>query len=124
MGDFVNIKMVYFALKLFTIFWAIGCSNIQDDMKTTDTDNYNHIREVAWEFIREKGWDDTAREDWQSAVVKQTIADNSYELLDPTFVGKEALSVSFKDRGKVVIGTPSILVDPATNEVIGYMPGE
>ena len=51
-------------------------------------------------------------------------ADDSYELLDETYEGKEVLSVSFEDKKNVVVGTPLILVAPDTNEVIGYMLGE
>lgn len=56
--------------------------------------------------------------------MKKTNADNSYEFLDKTYDGKEVLMVSFEDKDNVVLGTPLILVDPITNEVIGYMPSE
>jgi hypothetical protein len=102
----------------------VGCSIKQDRGNSNVIDNYEKIREVAWEFIEEKGWDDRAIEDWKSAEVKKTIADNSYELLDKTYEGKEVLRVSFEDKENVVVGPPLILVDPNTNEVIGFMPGE
>ena len=56
--------------------------------------------------------------------MKKMIANNSYELLDKTYEGKEILIVSFEDKENVVVGTPLILIDPNLNEVIGYMPGE
>ena len=93
---------------------------------TNDSDKYSYeeIKVVAWEFIKEKGWSANTKEDRQGAEVTETIADNSYELLDNNYEGKEVLSVSFEDKENVVIGTPLILVDPTTKEVIGYMSGE
>lgn len=93
---------------------------------TNDSDKYSYeeIKAVAWEFIKEKGWIATVKEDWQDAEVKETIADNSYELLDNNYEGKKVLSVSFEDKENVVMGTPIILVDPTIKKVIGYMSGE
>ncbi|SES44437.1 hypothetical protein [Psychrobacillus sp. OK032] len=121
----MKLKFLYLTITVFSIGIIIGCTNKQViEENTNDTDNYGDVRAVAWEFINEKGWNDRAKEDWQSAKVKKTIADNSYELLDKTYDGKEVLTVSFEDKNSVVIGTPSILVDPDSNEVIGYMPSE
>ena len=103
---------------------VVGCSNNQHVGDITDIDSNENVRQIAWEFIAEKGWNDTAKDSWQSAKVKKEIADNRYELLDKTYGGKEILSVSFEDKENVVVGTPMILVDPDTNEVIGYMIGE
>ena len=112
----MKLKFSYLAL---TAFLIVGCSNNQDVGNITETDSYENVREVAWEFIEEKGWNDNAKEGWQSAKVEKIIADNSYELLDKTYEGKEILSVSFEDKGYVVAGTPVILVDPDLNKVIG-----
>ncbi|MBE1554611.1 hypothetical protein [Sporosarcina limicola] len=120
----MKLKFLYLAITAFIILLVVSCSYNQDVGNITDTDSYEKVREVAWEFIEEKGWNDTAKEGWQSAKVKKIIADNSYELLDKTYEGKEILTVSFKDKENVVVGTPLILVDPDFNEVIGYMAGE
>ncbi|MEK3953340.1 hypothetical protein [Psychrobacillus sp. FSL K6-1464] len=120
----MKLNFLYLTLAVFSIWVIIGCSNKQVIENTNDTDNYGDVRAVAWEFINEKGWYDRAKEDWQSAKVKKTNADNSYEFLDKTYDGKEVLMVSFEDKDNVVFGTPLILVDPITNEVIGYMPSE
>ena len=120
----MKMKFLNLAITAFLILLVVGCSNNQDVGNITDTDSYEKVREVAWEFIAEKGWNDTAKDGWQSAKVKKEIADNRYELLDKTYEGKEILSVSFEDKENVVVGTPIILVDPDTNEVIGYMAGE
>lgn len=117
-------KLKYLAITVCFMFLIIGCSNNQVVGNATDSDDYGKVREVAWKFIQAKGWSATAKEDWQSAKVNKTIADNSYELLDKTYEGKEILTVSFEDKEDVVIGTPLILVDSETNEVIGYMKGE
>lgn len=120
----MKLKFLFIAKTIFLILLVVGCSNNQDEGNITDTDSYENVRKIAWEFIEEKGWNDTAKDGWKSAKVKKMIADNSYELLDKTYEGKEILTVSFEDKENVVVGTPLILVDPDINEVIGYMAGE
>ncbi|KAA0965646.1 hypothetical protein FQ087_04970 [Sporosarcina sp. ANT_H38] len=120
----MKLKYLYLAITAFLMLLVASCSNKQDVGNFTDTDSYEKVRKVAWEFIEEKDWNDTAKEDWKSAEVKKIIADNSYELLDKTYEGQELLSVSFEDKENVVVGTPLILVDPDLNKVIGYMAGE
>lgn len=119
----MKLRFLYLTLTVLSILLICGCSTKQDEGNSKGTDNYE-IRKVAWDFIEEKGWGGRAIEDWKSAEVKKTIASNSYELLDKTYEGKEVLMVSFEDQENVVVGPPLILVDPETNEVIGYMPGE
>ena len=120
----MKLKFSYLAITAFLILLVFGCSNNQDVGNITKTDSYEKVREVAWDFIEEKGWTDTAKEGWQSAKVEKIIADSSYELLDKTYEGKEILSVSFEDKEYVVAGTPVILVDPDLNKIIGYIAGE
>jgi len=120
----MKLKFLYLSMTLFSLLLIVGCSSKQDEGNTNAKDNYEKIREVAWDFLEEKGWDDRAIEEGKSAEVKKTKADKSYVLLDKTYEGKEVLKVSFEDKGNVVVGPPLILVDPNTNEVIGYMPGE
>lgn len=93
---------------------------------TNDSDKYNYeeIKTIAYEFIKEKGWIATVKGDWKDAEVKETIADDSYELLDNNYEGEKVLSVSYEDKENVVMGTPIILVDPTIKKVIGYMLGE
>ena len=86
--------------------------------------NYLNIREIAWNFLKEQGWNESAEEEWKSATVTKIIVNGDYELLDKSYDGKEVLSVSFKDKENVVEGTPIILVDANRDKVIGYMPGE
>lgn len=117
----MKLKFLYLAI---TAFLLVGCSTNQDVRDVADTDRYEKVREAAWEFLEEKGWNDTAKEGWKSAEVKKIIADNSYEWLDKNYEGKEVLIVSFEDKENVVAGTPLLLVDPNLSEVIGYMAGE
>lgn len=109
-------KFLYVAITAFLLLLLAGCSNNQDVGIITDTDSYEKVREVTWEFIEEKGWNGTE--------VKKKIADNSYEFLDKTYGGKEVLTVSFEEKENVVIGTSLLLVYPNLNEVIGYIAGE
>ena len=120
----MKLKFLFIANTAFLILLFVGCSHNQDEGNITDIDSCENVRKIAWEFIEEKGWNDTAKDGWKSAEVKKMIADNSYELLDKTYEGKEILTVSFENKENVVVGTPLILVDPDINEVIGYMAGE
>ena len=113
----------YIGLTLMTVLFTTACTE-QVDTGSTYTDGYDDVKEVAWEFIEEKGWSDSADKDWQSTKVEKKIADKNFELIDNTYEGKEVLSISFADRVNTVIGTPVILVSPDTNEVIGYIPSE
>jgi hypothetical protein len=103
-----------------------GCSNsnAQDVAKPSNEDGYELIRKAAWEFIQEKEWSESAKGNWQNAKVELIIADDKYEMLTTQYEGKEVAAVSFQDKENVVIGTPLILVDLDTNEVVGYMPSE
>ena len=117
-------------LKLFLILISIcmiaGCSNsnAQDVAEPSSEDRYKLVRKAAWEFIQEKEWSKTAKGNWQNAKVELLIADEKYEMLNTQYEGKEVAAVSFQDKENVVIGTPLILVDVDTNEVVGYMPSE
>jgi len=95
-----------------------------DDNTSAEINKYDNARKAAWEYLKEKGWNDTAKGEWESAIVKQTIADEKYELVDKRYVGEIVLSVAFEDQDNVVVGTPLVLVDIDTLEVIGYLPGE
>ncbi|ARF14697.1 hypothetical protein [Sporosarcina ureae] len=120
----MKLKFMYFALVVFSIMLIMGCSNKQVIENSNDMDSYEDVKAAAWEFLKEEGWQDQARDDLQSAKVKEVIVDNKYILLDKAYDGKEVLSVSFEDVDNAVTGTPLILVDSNTNKVIAYMPTE
>ncbi|WP_391203807.1 hypothetical protein [Psychrobacillus sp. L4] len=119
----MKLKLLFFATVLF-IFFIVGCSSKQEVGTTNGTDSYENIREIAWNFLVEKDWTERAIEDWKTAEVEKIIARSNYALLDENYDGKDVLAVSFEDKGKFVVGPPVILVDPDTNEVIGYIPAE
>ncbi|HWL23772.1 MAG TPA: hypothetical protein VNR38_08485 [Ureibacillus sp.] len=114
---------------IFLLFAAVilaSCSNTPEpNAKVEKTDDeYGEIRAVAWDYLQHNDWHLWAKKDWENAIVEKIIADHRYELLDPTIEGKEVLRVSFEDRDVVIVGTPTILIDPQTKEVVGYMLGE
>lgn len=119
-----KVKYSYFFLIVLSAILVAGCANKTSLEPTDHVDNYDDVRVVAWAYVKEKGWDTTAEDDWHSADVKETIADNRYVLLDKKYKNQEVLVVSFKDVKNVVTGTPEIVVDSNTYEVIGYMPTE
>ena len=86
-------KLLYLILTVFSILLIAGCTNKSEIENTNDKERFEQVREVAWAFVEEKGWNETAEENWQNAKVKKEIANNSYELLDKTYEGKEVLSV-------------------------------
>ncbi|MFJ8064600.1 hypothetical protein ACIQYS_08210 [Psychrobacillus sp. NPDC096426] len=97
---------------------------IERDRFSEMEDNYENVRRIAWDFLKENGWNDRANEEWKSATITKIIADKKHVFLDKSYEGKEVLSVSFEDKENVVVGPPLILVDTDTNEVIGYIMGE
>ncbi|QOR64963.1 hypothetical protein IM538_14050 [Cytobacillus suaedae] len=82
------------------------------------------IKEIAWNFLKEKGWNDRANDEWGKASVTKVLVNDDYELVDKSYEGKEVFSVSFEDKENTVVGTPIVLVDADTDRVIGYMPGD
>lgn len=117
-----NISL-YIVITMFSLFLIIGCSKSKESKNNSQTNAYDQDREVAWEYMKDKGWDDKARGNWQSAKVTEYIVDKGYvHLLDNSYEGKEVLKVNFEDKENVVIGTPAILIDPETDKVIGYIP--
>ncbi|KIL51609.1 hypothetical protein KP77_11210 [Jeotgalibacillus alimentarius] len=114
----------FIVLPVFAVLMLIGCSGDQSNDSQIDSDQYLEAKETAWAFVKEQGWDDTAEEDWRSAEVTEVVASQGYTLLEDHYVGKEVLSITFQDQANVVAGTPIILVDGDTYEVIGYIPGE
>lgn len=103
--------------------YSLSVSSIKQ-INNIISSNYSKIKEIAWKFLEENGWSNTAQEEWKSATVTKVIVNKDYELLDKNYKGKEVFSVSFKDKENIVASTPIILVDADTYKVIGYMPGE
>jgi hypothetical protein len=63
----------------FHCFFLVACTadnQTQDDVNTTNKESDDYAREIAWDFVKETGWDDGVKEEWQSAKVTKTIADD------------------------------------------------
>ncbi|WP_026674858.1 hypothetical protein [Alkalihalobacterium bogoriense] len=115
-------NMITITITVFIVLLLGGCFN--NETMESNSDSYYEVKETAWNFINEQGWNETAKKNWQTAEVSKLVVDDNYELLDPTFEGKEVLTVSFEDDKDSVVSTPSILIDSDTNRVIGYMLSE
>lgn len=57
---------------------------------------------------------------WKNAQVEKRMVDSSFQMLDKTYRGKEIFPVPLENA----LAAALIIVDPETNEVIGYIPGE
>lgn len=101
-----------------------GCSSTEDAVNDSSEDSHELEKKAAWEFVQDQGWSQSAKGNWQNAKVEIIITDQSYELFDTQYEGEEVASVSFQDKDNVVVGTPLILVDLESHEVVGYMPSE
>lgn len=108
---------------LFCLLIIFACSNKEVENQD-ETIDYDVAREIAWNFICEHGWDTTATGNWKEAIVTTVIINSYYELLDESYLGKEALAISFEDKANVISGTPVILIDKNVKKVIGYLPSE
>ncbi|MDR0139472.1 hypothetical protein RFW18_17085 [Metabacillus idriensis] len=110
----------------FLMTVTIGCSTNTDIQKTavSKEEEFHIARKIAWEFLKERQWNDRAKDNWKNAKVTETTVDENYELLNKGYKGRTVLSVSFEDKEAVATSTPIILVDPAANEIVGYLPGE
>ena len=113
----MRIKFIF--LILISLSLIGGCSNNNNEGNVQDSESYGEIRVVVGNYIDKQGWD-YSKEDWESASIKKTIADDRYKTLDENYIGKEILIVTLEDT----LASPSIFVDPNTNKVIGHMPGE
>lgn len=110
---------------MFSLLLIIGCSNGKESKNNGQTNAYDKVREIAWEYMKDNDWDDKASGNWQSAKVTEYIVDKGYEhLLVNSYEGKEVLKISFEDKENLVVGTPAILIDPKTDKVIGYIPAD
>ena len=108
-------QIILSVVLLILMLSVIGCGN----------DGYQEVREAARSFLIEKGWyKDVKEESWQNAEVSEVTVSNSYHLLEEGYEGEEVLSVSFEGEEGLVVGVPVVILDPDTNEVVGYMPGE
>lgn len=110
-------KNTFLTCTLFSLLIA-GCS-------VEETDGYQEVRRTGWNFIKQNNWEKWTNGDWKHAkVAPYTVNKGQAQLMDEQYIGKEVIRVEFEDRENTAAGAPVILVDQATNRVIGYMPGE
>lgn len=84
-------KLKYLLLTVFSIVLIVGCSNKPVIENANDIDIYGEVKAAAWNFLHEEGWQDQAKDDFQSAKVEKAIANTNYILLDKTNDGKNKL---------------------------------
>lgn len=114
---------LHLAMIVLLVMLIAGCGN-SNLAGQGETETYDEAKEAAWNFLEEKGWNETASEDWHNVDVSLVPINDNYELLNPAYEAEEALSIVFEEAVNSVTGTPLVLVDADTKEVIGYMPTE
>ncbi|SIR06686.1 hypothetical protein [Domibacillus enclensis] len=119
------------AMSVSILLFIAGCSNANDVIRTEKTrpaeadglvimKANDEVKEAAQTFLKEKGWDKQATD----IALAQTVEDPQYaEWVDHPAKG-ELVAVSFLEKESSVIGVPVVYVDPESNKVAGYMPGE
>lgn len=80
-------------------------------------------KQAAWAFLQKQGWAPRADGDWRHAVAYETANNQAANWIIP-MEGKKLVAVSFLNKGNTSISVPEIFVDPQTNKVAGYIPGE
>jgi len=58
----MKLKLLYLILTVFSILLIAGCTNKSEIENTNDKERFEQVREVAWAFVEEKGWNGTAEE--------------------------------------------------------------
>jgi hypothetical protein len=111
------VKKVLFFILIITVLGA--CSQ-------QDSEEYEHVREVVWNYIEAEGLDKTGfynKEMWDRAIVEKVNVEDRYnKFIDDTYDGKEIFLVSLDDKD--VLASPTFLVDQDIEGVIGTIPGE
>lgn len=129
----LTIKRITVGLVIISLcFGLIACSPQAEESagpkdeifkNVEENEKYQSVIKVAWEFVKKKGWDELAKEDWRNASVE--ITDTSFgHMLDGEPHRDKVLMVSFESKENLTNGVPQIFVDLQEKEVIGYVPTE
>lgn len=102
---------------------TMGCGNSESSESSSQIDS-DEVVQNAYDFVKEKGWDNTIVGEMENAKVEESRADLKAEYIDSSYEGQEVLLVTFEDDPNSTTGTPTILVNPETSKVIGYIPSE
>lgn len=88
--------------------------------ETVRLNQFDEEKKTAKMFLEEKEWDKQAAD----IALVQTVENPQYaEWVDNPVKG-ELVAVSFLEKESSVIGVPVVYVEPESNKVAGYMPGE
>ncbi|MCC5891046.1 hypothetical protein [Exiguobacterium sp.] len=101
-----------------------GCDEQQRVVNVNETEGGDEAIAVAWAYVTARNWEEAAVDGGRNADVSRVVIDDDYELLDDTYKDEEALAVSFEAKPDSVVGVPTVLIAPESNEVVGYMPSE
>ena len=112
---------------LLLVLSITGCSSGAEG-NNASVEDADEARAAAWEFLQQEGVDRYINEEtWDEAEVTEVTitGESSYAWLDDSYAGKEVLKVRFGEaEGGVAAAVTTILVDPDTDEVIGFVPGD
>ncbi|MCA1063700.1 hypothetical protein QTG56_11265 [Rossellomorea sp. AcN35-11] len=102
----------------------ISCSTkVEENAAPHENEKYQSEIRVAWEFVKNKGWDEWAKGDWRNASIEVTDTRGGH-LLNGEPHRDEVVKVSFEPQENSINGVPQIFVDLHEQEVIGYVPAE
>lgn len=79
-----------------TFTFMFGCSTSSEQNSVKSKDDFHLIREIAWDYLKERNWDNRANVKWKTAKVTQIIAEDKYLLLNKEYEGRKVFSVSLK----------------------------
>ncbi|MGA9467472.1 MAG: hypothetical protein WBV10_07575 [Exiguobacterium marinum] len=111
-----------FTVLCLTIFLLTGCMQPSTSSPTQSDDEADAIKSAV-SFLEQMDWQ-PVDEDSQQATIQSIKVDDRYELIDSHFKGAHAWLITFPADSQRTIETPHVLVDPESNEVIGYLPSE
>ncbi|MGM0843921.1 MAG: hypothetical protein ACQEUT_03005 [Bacillota bacterium] len=107
-------RKIVFALLVVGLIGLLLTSYIKDQP----------IREVSWQYIEKKKWEQDGAGKWFSTVSTTTAGHHdSHHLYDTSYNGQRIYMVKFFG-GNGLNGVPTILISKETNKVVGIIPTE
>lgn len=102
------------------LFLTTGCINSESSSQI----DYDEAIQSAYDFVKEKDWDNAIVGEMENATVEESKAEITAEYTDSSYEDQEVLLVTFEDDPNSTTGTPTILVNPKTLKVVGYILSE
>ncbi len=112
----------FFTGLCLTILMLTGCMHPSTSSSTYSDDEADAIKSAVL-FLEQMDWL-PVNEDSKQATIQSIKVDDRYELLDSQFKETHAWLITFPTDSQRTIEIPHVLVDPESNEVIGYLPSE